>query len=108
MCFQLERFRSRLGAVSRVCAGGASVCAVVEIGDIERRADKWVVVAPTHCRHGHPLGPNQVLVGHVACHSHAGGHTTWYCRTCPEGEPPFYGPPRTEQCAILIGPAEVR
>jgi hypothetical protein len=37
------------------------------------------------------LGPNQVLVGHVACLGHGGGgQTSWHCRTC---DSVVYGPP---------------
>ena len=52
-------------------------------GDLVRTTDgKWVTEAPTRCPNGHTLGPNQVLVGHVACLGHGGGHTIWHCRTC--------------------------
>jgi hypothetical protein len=44
------------------------------------------VVAPAHCRNGHPLGPNQVLVGTELCDAGGTGryrrHVTWTCRTC--------------------------
>jgi hypothetical protein len=47
--------------------------------------------ADTVARNGHPLGPNQVLVGHVACLGHGGGgHTSWHCRTF---DAVVYGPP---------------
>jgi hypothetical protein len=33
------------------------------------------------CTQDRPLGPNQVLVGQVACLGHdGGGHTSWHCR----------------------------
>src|ERR1700737_711753 len=54
---------------------------------------------------GHPLGPNQVLVGHQACLGHAGGHTTWTCLRCDET---VNGPPLDTHCATLDGPATVR
>src|SRR5262245_61558629 len=55
---------------------------------------------------GHHLGPNQVLVGHVACLGHGGGgHTSWHCRTCDAVN---YGPPRNTYCTALEGPAVVR
>jgi hypothetical protein len=34
------------------------------MADVGRRA---------RCPNGHPIGPNQVLVGHVACLGHGGG-----------------------------------
>ena len=44
---------------------------------------RWITKPPSRCRNGHDLGPNQVLVGHVACLGHGGGgHTSWHCRTC--------------------------
>ena len=46
-----------------------------------------------------PLGPNQVLVGHVACLGHGGGgHTSWRCRTC---DAVVYGPPLNVHCTAL-------
>jgi len=55
---------------------------------------------------GHLLGPNQVLVGHVACLGHGGGgHTSWHCRTC---DAVVYGPPLAKHCTALEGPAAVR
>lgn len=58
------------------------------VGDLVQRRGKWITLAPTHCPHGHPLGPGQVLVGHVACGGHGTGHTLWHCATCPAEEPP--------------------
>lgn len=45
---------------------------------------KVVVVAPTHCRNGHPLGPRQVLVSTELCErdSRYQRHLKWTCRTC--------------------------
>jgi hypothetical protein len=44
------------------------------------------VVAPIRCRNGHPLGPNQVLLGTTVCEQ--GGvnrhHISWICRTCDD------------------------
>ena len=58
------------------------------------------------CPNGHPLGANQVLVGHVACLGHGGGgHTSWHCRTC---DAVIYGPPLNTHCTALEGPAAVR
>jgi hypothetical protein len=51
------------------------------------------------------FGPNQVLVGHVACLGHGGGHTSWHCRTCDAA---VYGPPLNVHCTCLDGPAAVR
>ena len=51
---------------------------LVVLGDlVQTTAGKWITHPPTRCPNGHPLGPNQVLVGHVACLGHGGGHTTW-------------------------------
>jgi len=64
--------------------------------------------SPDHlvaARTGHPLGANQVLVGHQACLGHGGGHTTWTCRTCDQT---VYGPPMNTHCTALEGPAAVR
>ncbi|MCH9731727.1 MAG: hypothetical protein K0U84_18955 [Actinomycetia bacterium] len=50
------------------------------IGDlVPASSGKWTVTAPTHCEAGHPLGPEQVLVGHLAFLP-CGGHTTWTCQ----------------------------
>ncbi|MDH6282783.1 hypothetical protein [Prescottella agglutinans] len=39
--------------------------------------------APAHCPNGHRLGPDQVVVGWMACGcTHNGGHRTYECRTC--------------------------
>src|SRR6185295_6965953 len=54
---------------------------------------------PERCPNGHPLGPNQVLVGHVACLGHGGGgHISWHCRTC---DAVLYGPPMKSHCTAL-------
>src|SRR5258707_11829019 len=59
----------------------------------------------SRCPNGHPLGENQVLVGHVACLGHGGGgHTSWHCRTC---DAVVYGPPMNTHCTCLDGPARV-
>jgi hypothetical protein len=34
---------------------------------VQTTAEKWITHPPTRCPNGHPLGPNQDLVGHVAC-----------------------------------------
>lgn len=46
---------------------------------------KVEVVAPKHCRNGHPFGPHKVAVGYTPCDcgkARARGHTTWTCGTC--------------------------
>jgi hypothetical protein len=64
-------------------------------GELVRTTDgKWITRPPSRCPNGHPLGPNQVLVNHVACLGHGGGHT--------------YGPPFAKHCTTLEGPAAVR
>ena len=72
---------------------------------IQTTVGKWITQPPSRCPNGHPLGPNQVLVGHVACLGHGGGHTTWTCRTCDQT---VYGPPLNTHCTTLDGPAAVR
>jgi len=75
------------------------------IGDlVQTTAGKWITHRPTRCPNGHPLGPNQVLVGRRACLGHGGGHTTWTC-TCNETAS---GPPLNTHCTALEGPAAVR
>jgi hypothetical protein len=45
-------------------------------GQLVRATDgRWMTKPPSRCPNGHSLGPNQVLVGHVACLGHGGGHT---------------------------------
>jgi len=45
---------------------------VVVLGElVQTTAGKWITHPPTRCPNGHPLGPNQVLVGHQACLGHA-------------------------------------
>ena len=76
-------------------------------GDLVRTPKgKWVTEAPTRCPPGYSLGPNQVLVGHVACLGHGGGgHTSWHCRT---GDDVVYGPPLNTHGTCLEGPVSVR
>jgi len=77
------------------------------LGDlVQTTAGRWITRPPTRCPNGHPLGPNQVLVGHVACVGHGGGgHVSWHCRTC---DAVTYGPPLNTHCTALEGPATVR
>ncbi|MCG7593723.1 hypothetical protein [Mycobacterium sp. PSTR-4-N] len=76
-----------------------------EVGDVVPSRRGWITVAPTRCLNLHPLGPQQVLVGHLACTTHRGGHTTWTCRDC---DVVIYGPPIDPLCSVLNGPAAVR
>jgi hypothetical protein len=79
------------------------------VGDLVQIRGKWTTLAPMRCPRGHQLGPSEVLVGHLACHGHGGGgHILWHCRSCPETEPPIYGPPLGKHCTVLKGPASVR
>ena len=71
---------------------------------VQTTAGKWITHPPTRCPNGHPLGPGQVLVGHVACLGHGGGHTTWTAAPAT----PVYGPPLNTHCTALEGPAAVR
>ena len=51
------------------------------LGDLVQTTDgRWITRPPSRCPNGHPLGRNQVLVGHVvACPGHGGGgHTSWH------------------------------
>ena len=67
---------------------------------------KWMSKPPSRCPNGHSLGPNQVLVGHVACLGHGGGgHTTWNCRAC---EAVVNGPHLNAHRTALQGPAPFR
>lgn len=44
-------------------------------------AGRVAMVAPTHCRQGHRLGPSRCLVGFVRCScTPKGSHITWTCR----------------------------
>jgi hypothetical protein len=71
---------------------------------VQTAAGKWITHPPSRCPHGHTLGPQQVLVGHVACLGHSGGgHTSWHSRICDEVT---YGPPVNTHCTK--GPAVVR
>src|ERR1700738_4107359 len=74
------------------------------VGDLVQ-AGTGIPRPPTRCPNGHQLGPNKALVGHQACLSHGGGHTTWTCRTCDQT---VYGPPLNTHCSALEGPAAVR
>jgi hypothetical protein len=40
---------------------------------VQTTAGKWITHPPNRRPNGHTLGPNQVLVGHVACLGHSGG-----------------------------------
>src|ERR1700752_1450016 len=73
---------------------------------VQTTTGKWITRPPSRCPNGHPLGPNQVLVGHVACLGYGGGgHTSWHCRTC---DAVAYGPPLNTHCQRGAGPAVVR
>jgi hypothetical protein len=81
-------------AVNRPNRHGRTTCRAVAVrtrgnpapvnGQLVRTTrGQWITHPPSQCPNGHPLGPNQVLVGHVACLGHGGGgHTSWHCRTC--------------------------
>jgi hypothetical protein len=43
---------------------------------VQTTAGTWITKPPSRCAHGHPLGPGQVLVGHIACMGHGGGGLT--------------------------------
>ena len=74
---------------------------------VRRGPNKWCVVPPTHCAHGHALLPGNVLVGHMPCRGHRIGHNIWHCLTCPRDELPTFGPPSGTHCTVLDGPAVV-
>ena len=77
-----------------------------QAGDLVRSVSgAWVTFAPTHCPNGHPLSGGKVLVGHLACVEHRGGHTTWNCRICDQT---VYGPVIGSGCSVVNGPAAVR
>jgi hypothetical protein len=79
---------------------------LVMLGDLVQTTDgKWMTRPPSRCPNDHPLGANQVLVGHQACLGHGGGHTTWTCRAWDQT---VFGPPLNIHCTALDGPATVR
>jgi hypothetical protein len=45
------------------------------LGELLQTTDgRWITRPPLRCPNGHLLGPNHVLVGHVACLGHGDGH----------------------------------
>ena len=50
-------------AVTTACGGWRAISS-------ERLAASGLLNHPNRCLNGHPLGPTQVLVGHVACLGH--------------------------------------
>jgi hypothetical protein len=83
-----------------------TVDSMPNVGDlVQTTAGTWITKPPARCLHGHQLGPGQVLVGHVACQGHGGGHVTWTCRTCDQT---VYGPGLASHCSVIVGPAAVR
>jgi hypothetical protein len=66
-----------LGGPRPAAAARCSVVGQDVLGElVQTTAGTWITKPPTRCPNGHQLGPNQVLVGHVACLGHGGGHTT--------------------------------
>jgi hypothetical protein len=62
------------------------------------RGHEVEVVAPTHCRNGHPLGPLKALVGTVLCDPGTGRyerHFEWVCRACGDV---IYGDGHPDEC----------
>ncbi|MFC9966360.1 hypothetical protein ACFVH4_19195 [Nocardia ignorata] len=55
----------------------------------------WAHPSPVTCPAGHDLGPDQVLVGRLACLAIGGHHRTWACRRCGAE---IYWPPITDEC----------
>jgi hypothetical protein len=41
---------------------------------VQTTAGKWITHPPTRCPNGHELRAGRVLVGHVVCLGHGGGH----------------------------------
>jgi hypothetical protein len=75
-----------------------------EVGDlVQTTAGTWITLPPRRCSNDHGLGPGRVLVGHVACMGHGGGHTTWTCQECDDT---VYGPALNEHCQLHTGPDE--
>src|SRR5215213_834363 len=90
------------GSNCPVCGIGLYLCWAL----VETTTGKWITRPPARCPNGHTLGPNQVLVGHMACLGHGGGgHTSWHCRTC---DAVVYGAPMAAHCSALDEPATVR
>jgi hypothetical protein len=64
----LKVFRTGGLSLVRAAAHSRHVGLRSVLGELaESTAGKWITRPPTRCSNGHPLGPNQVLVGHVAC-----------------------------------------
>ena len=81
---------------------------MAEVGDVVQDGrGKWVTVAPAYCPNLHRLDAGMVSVGHLACTTHRGGHTTWWCREQGCGAT-VYGPPLDPLCTVVNGPAQVR
>lgn len=78
-----------------------------DVGDlVPTTDDRWMTLPPRRCPNGHQLGRGRVLVGHVPCScDERGGHTSWRCREC---DTVIHGPPLSEGCRPLAGPAAVR
>ena len=66
---------------------------------------QWITQPPTRCPNGHPLGPNQVLVGPSSLPRPRRRAHHMDCRTCDET---VYGPPLNTHSSALDGPATVR
>jgi hypothetical protein len=76
-----------------------------EVGRLVRSTGgQWMVRPPQRCGNGHPLTPNHVLVGSMACPCGERRHLTWLC-DCGQTS---YGPPLGLNCSVLNGPATVR
>jgi hypothetical protein len=74
------------------------------IGDLIQTRAGWTLQPPTECIYGHPLGPEQVRVGHQPC-TCRGAHIGWTCRIC---DATFCWPPTNPTSSILSGAARVR
>lgn len=63
--------------------------------ELYRRGDGWSERGPARCPNGHPLGPNQVLVGSQVCSAEHAHHRTHECRRCGAI---LYTPPPGPEC----------
>jgi hypothetical protein len=66
-------------------------------GLVRTTAGKWITRPPSRCSNVHALGPNQVLVGHVACLGHGAADT-------PVGIAAPATPPCTGRRSTLTAP----
>lgn len=65
----------------------------------------FMVLPPQHCPREHPLGPNEVLVGHQPCAGSCHGGHIWECLQCGSVT---YSPGVGAGCRLLDAAAFIR